>query len=212
MVPTQIEVREALLSYEPDRFTSHFVLDRVPWLWPDRSSYVEWKCELAEGLDVDPYAIVVVGSACTGVTLNPKKELFSEFKPTSDVDVAIISSYHFELAWKTLREMGNRGRVPTASERRARKQHRSYLVFDGTIATDWILSDLPFGRQWQTSFNRAELALPGGGRYEVKGRIYRDLRDLRTYQVRNIERLKKDLSIPDTEPDANDGKPLSTNM
>ncbi|WP_143271478.1 hypothetical protein [Amycolatopsis echigonensis] len=201
-------MREALLSFEPDRFTSHFVLDRVPWFWPDRSSYVEWKCELAAGLDVDPYAIVVVGSACTGVTLNPNKELFREFTPKSDIDVAIVSSYHFELAWKTLREMGSRGHIPTASERRARKKHRSYLVFDGTIATDWILRDLPFGKAWQAAFDAAELKLPMSGSHEVKGRIYRDLQDLRAYQVNNIERLKKDLSIPGDDIDEGEGEPL----
>ncbi|WP_143266200.1 MULTISPECIES: hypothetical protein [Amycolatopsis] len=206
------ELRDALLTYDAHRFTSHMLLDRVPWLWPDRASYVEWKSELAAGLDVDPYAIVVVGSACTGATLNPNKPLFSRFKETSDVDVAVISSHHFELAWKTLREIGRTsGQIPTRRERQIRQQHRNYLVFDGTIATDWILPNLPFGEQWRAALLAAERRLPNE-QHEVKARIYRDLSDLRSYHVHNVEKLRKRLLAESAGADHNldDGAPLMT--
>ena len=205
----EMELRADLAQLEPGRFASHTILDRTPWLWgASRADYVNWKSELADGLGVDPYGVVVVGSACTGLTLNPKKQLFRQFRDDSDVDVAIISTYHFELAWKTLRDMGRAGSIPTKAQRAARKQHREYLVFDETIATDWILQHLPFGEEWRVALLESETKLPGG-RHAVKARIYRDVSALRAYHVRNIIRLKSELELQLAEAEPMDeGKPL----
>lgn len=204
-------VEDALRALDADRFANHVVLDRLPWLWKDRIDYVDWKTDLAVNLGVDPYSLLVVGSAATGVTLNPKKQLFSTFGPTSDVDVAVVSYYHFESAWKTLRELGSRGEIPTRAERRGRRQHREYLVFDGTIATDWFLEHLSFGIQWRDALRAAGGLLPENN-HEVKARIYRDVDALRTYQVRNIRKLRDALLTAghDDEFEAEEGLPLPT--
>jgi len=205
------DVEGALRALEPDQFASHLVLDRTPWLWSERAAYTDWKSELARELQVDPYSLLVVGSAATGVTLNPKKSLFRGFQTASDVDVAVVSHYHFELGWKTLRELGSRGEIPTKQERRGRKQHREYLVFDGTIATDWILPHLPFGTKWSAALRSAEAGLPEPG-HAVKARIYRDVEALRAYQVRNIARLRDQLLVIEDDEDFAefDGAPLDT--
>lgn len=196
---------------DADQFTSHLVIDRVPWLWSERRDYVDWKTALAEGLSVDPYSLLVVGSAATGVTLNPNKGVFREFSAASDVDVAVVSYYHFEVAWKTLRELGSRGSIPTRAERRGRKQHRGSLVFDGTIATDWFIEFLPFRDEWREAFRSAEGELPEPG-HEVKARIYRDLDALREYQVRNIRRLREQVLVEESTDDleGEEGAPLTT--
>jgi hypothetical protein len=210
VLPVGETLRVALLSYSADMFTSHMLLDRTPWLWENRTDYVNWKSSLAGGLSVDPYALMVVGSACTGVSLNPKKRLFAEFRAESDVDVAVVSYYHFEVAWKTLREMGQSTKtIPTSEERRLRKQHRDHLVFDGTIATDWVLPYLPFGREWMHALQNSESELPGP-RHKVKARIYRDLDALRAYHVRNVTRLKKELAAEAVADEETDGQPLPT--
>lgn len=209
--PTE-DLRRALSEYDADRFASHMLFDRVPWLWNSRTEYIEWKTTLARGLDVDPYSLIVVGSACTGISLNPKKN-FSQFGDTSDVDVAVMSSYHFELAWKTLRELGRpSAEIPTKSQKYVLRQHREYLVFDGTIAADWILPHLPFGNNWRDALRQSELTLPGDRR-EVKARIYRDMDALRAYHVRNIEKIKQGLTLPslaEENVDDDSGAPLPT--
>lgn len=171
---------------------------------------MDWKSDLAADLAVDPYSVLVVGSACLGATLNPKKELFAAFHEGSDVDVAIVSAHHFELAWKTLREMGRKpGEVPTRLQRRMIKQHRDHLVFDGTIAANWFLGELPFGEAWAAALLNAERRLPAQG-HDVKARIYRDVDDLRAYHVRNVRRLKAGVDVPDLFESFEDGAPLPT--
>ena len=87
--------------------------------------------------------------------------------------------------------------------------HREYLVFDGTIATDWFLDKLPFGSQWRDALRCAEAELPERG-HEVKARIYRDVDALRTYQLRNIRKLRDLLLSIDADPDLDlsEGAPL----
>lgn len=202
------ELEVALRELSAERFTSHMLLDRTPWLWQSRESYVEWKSDLASDLGVDPYSLLVVGSACIGATLNPKKQLFSSFHQGSDVDVAIVSAHHFELAWKTLRELGRKpGQIPTRTQKRMIKQHRDHLIFDGTIAANWFLGELPFGDTWADALLAAEHRLPSPG-HEVKARIYRDVDDLRAYHVRNVRRLKAEVDVSDLPDDLDDGRPL----
>lgn len=127
------DLKRTLLALSPEAFASHHVLDRVPYIFSSRADYVNWKTDLAAGLEVDPYAIIVVGSACLGHSLNPHKQ-FSAFAQTSDVDVAVISPRHFDEAWRWLRELGPIEALSELPfEKEMLKWHRSNLVFDGTM-------------------------------------------------------------------------------
>jgi hypothetical protein len=95
----------SLRNLSAEDFTSRQLLDRVPWLFSDRPQYIGWKAALAADLEVDPYMLVVVGSAAVGFSLSPWKR-FSEFGPNSDIDVAVVSTRHFDDAWRWLRDLG----------------------------------------------------------------------------------------------------------
>lgn len=169
----------------PDDYVSHRLIDRVPTVFDDRASYIAWKQKLASGLKVDPYGVILVGSACTGYSLNPQKN-FREFHDRSDFDVAVVSDQHFDEAWRFLRDLGVQiHRLPPASKR-AVNSHRSGHVFDGVIATDAFVEHLPFGKSWVTVLEAMSLAAPANGR-AVKVRLYRDLFALRSYQRRGVE-------------------------
>ncbi|MEU6000517.1 hypothetical protein ABZ837_22165 [Streptomyces sp. NPDC047197] len=193
--PTPVDasaLREELLSLPPEEFVSHHVLDRVPWIFSDRMQYVKWKSYLAVDLDVDPFAIHVVGSSCVGLSLSPSKGL-SAFHRGSDIDVAVVSARHFDEAWRWLRNLGPMDSLAVGSlEHDMFKWHRKNLVFEGTIATDRLLSKLPFGAQWRTAFGRARTRNPTIDR-EIKARIYRDVESLREYQVRSVKSLLAEL-------------------
>jgi hypothetical protein len=183
---------ELVRDASPESFTSHQILDRTPWIFATHREYIEWKTRLATGISVDPFSIIVVGSACTGFSLNPSKD-FSRFHAGSDVDVAIVSPRHFDEAWRWLRSLGPLDALPAGSfERDMFAWHRRNLVFDGTIATDRLLDRLPFGPTWASALARSGKGMPINGR-AVKARIYRDYESLRAYHVKNVSNLRAGL-------------------
>lgn len=177
-----------LLDHAPEDYVSHRVIDRVPVVFKNRTSYIEWKQSLAESLQVDPYGVILVGSACTGFSLSPQKN-FREFNQKSDLDVAVISDRHFDEAWRFLRDLGSDIHKLPADAKRAVNSHRSGHVFDGVIATDRFVQYLPFGRTWVPALELATTTQPADGR-AVKVRLYRDLFALRSYQRRGVEEAR----------------------
>lgn len=206
--PSPSDLKGQLLVMQPEDFASYRVLDRLPHIFPTRASYIDWKSGLATGLSVDPFAIVIVGSAATGQSLNPLKN-FSPFTSHSDVDVAVVSARHFDEAWRWLRELGPLDALAALPfEKEMLRWHRSNLVFDGTIATERLLDRLPFGATWTTALARASAPSPINGRI-VKARIYRDFESLRNYHVRNITKLQSSLVAPKGEAQVSQLKTLS---
>jgi hypothetical protein len=196
----------ALASLTAEVFVNHHVLDRTPWLFEDRTRYIEWKTILATEIAVDPFSIVVVGSAALGFSLSPKKGL-SPFGERSDIDVAVVSPTHFDTAWRWLRNLGSPRLLGHGSfERGIVDWHRKNLVFDGAIATtDELLSRLEFGPSWKAALGRAGNREPTVGR-NVKVRVYRDFESLRAYHVANIQELQRGLLADLVE--ATEGAPL----
>lgn len=190
-------LRSELLRLAPEDFVSYHVLDRVPWIFSNRSQYIDWKMALAAELDIDPFGIHVVGSSCLGVSLSPYKR-FTPFHRGSDIDVAVVSSRHFDEAWRWLRNLGPLDGLANGSfEQDMFKWHRKNLVFEGTIATDKLLGYLPFGAKWKRALGRARRRPPTVDR-EIKARIYRDVESLREYQVRSVKALLAEIAPGDT--------------
>ncbi|MEJ1089772.1 hypothetical protein WDU99_15760 [Microbacterium sp. Mu-80] len=183
-------LQDAMRSLDPAAFTSLHVLDRLPHVFETREQYIAWKSVLGRSIDVDPLCIVVVGSGAVGFSLSPREEKrFHAFHDESDIDVAVISPTHFDEAWRNLRAM----RGDAARELRDHwRHHRTSLIFDGTIATDAVLSHLSFGPKWMAALGRMARVNPTRDR-DVKARIYRDFDSLREYQQRGVDRLRSEL-------------------
>lgn len=185
-------LHNALVQKDPRDFVSHFIFECVPYAFSgDMSSWIEWKTKLAEYLQVDPRDIVITGSGAIGYSLNPNKS-FRPFDASSDIDTGVISPYHFELAWRYLRQLRPSWLSLPARSKKAIEIHRKSYVFSGTIATDIILGLLPFGSAWQAALDNMGKIAPTVGR-EVKLRIYKDFDALRNYQAYNIEQLRNEL-------------------
>jgi hypothetical protein len=175
-----------------ERLVSHRLIECVPSLFQeDRASYIEWKTDVAERLDVDPYGVIVVGSSATGVSLNPNRN-FKEFDETSDVDVAVVSGRYFEGAWWFLRNIGATALTLEGSAKRAIRDHAPRDVFRGFIATDQILAHLPFGAQWVKALASLESQSPLDGR-TLNVRLYRDVESLREYQLSSFTKARERL-------------------
>jgi hypothetical protein len=195
------ELHSALLEKEPKDFVSHYIFEPIPFAFKnDMLTWIKWKTNLARILEVDPHDIVLTGSAAIGFSLNPTKS-YKAFDDKSDVDCGVISPYHFEVAWRYLRQIRPSWLSLPKESKRAIRIHQQNYVFSGTIATDSILSLLPFGTIWQSALDEMGKMAPTIGK-EVKLRIYKDYDSLRHYQARNIERLRTELAEIDTPQDA----------
>lgn len=189
---------ESLISYSARDFVSHFIFEPVPYIFAnDLPSWIRWKSELGMGLEVDPKDIVLTGSAALGYSLNPHKN-YKLFDDGSDIDCGIISPYHFDVAWRFLRQKRPEWLTLDMVTKTAIKKHRRNYVFEGTIATDKMLGILPFGKVWQAALDKMGGVAPTDGR-DVKLRIYKDYDSLRHYQAKNIEALRADLISGENE-------------
>jgi hypothetical protein len=186
-------VREDLASLTPDLFASKWIIDKTPHIFDgDADDFRKWKHELCALLKVDAATLLMVGSAAVGVSLSPFKAL-REFKADSDVDLAVVSEYHFNVVWRWLRSLGaERYRWPREVQYSI-NDHRERLIYYGIIATDKLLAYTPLGTEWVPAL----AAVTKGGRTagrDVKIRLYKDFEALRAYQVNAIRELNRKLA------------------
>lgn len=192
MDAVRTEFLKALETDSIDLVASVWILNRIPFPFTsDVRLYASWRHELAKDLEVDPSALLITGSAAFGVSLNPNKN-YRAFDDFSDIDVAVISDYHFTEGWRTLRNLGPMLHAQPPRTKEAVRDHVSRLIYWGTIATDRILPLLPYGRRWQDALSNASLRKPTEGR-SINVRVYRDFDSLRAYQVNNLNNLKNAL-------------------
>jgi hypothetical protein len=178
-----------LLSKPPELMASVWIIDRIPLLFTEnRESYAAWRYAFARGLGVDPSSLVITGSCAFGVSLNPNKN-YRFFDDESDIDVAVISDYHFTNAWRALRNLGAEIHGLPPATKRSVKDHVNRYIYWGTVATDRILHILPFGKEWGEVIEKMQQTSPTKGR-TIKARIYRDFDSLRAYQVENLKNLR----------------------
>lgn len=179
----------ALEQDATDLLASVWILNRIPHPFNDNLvGYATWRHDLARDLKVDPSAVLITGSAAFGISLNPNKN-YRAFDELSDIDVAVVSDFHFTEGWRTLRNLGSTLHGLPPRTKQAVNDHVNRFIYWGTIATDRILALLPYGQQWQTALARAAQREPTFGR-TINVRVYRDFDSLRAYQVNNLNTLK----------------------
>jgi hypothetical protein len=179
------ELQEKPISY----LVSKWVIDRIPFVFnDDLESYIIWKERLAKEINVDSKAMIFVGSSGCGFSLNPYKN-YKEFDKDSDIDIALISQYHFNIAWHHLRNLGTKRYSLTPIQKAAVQDHVNRLIYWGTIATDKLLEIFPFGKSWLLILEKARIDNPIAGR-DIKIRLYRNFESLRAYQKMNLEALR----------------------
>lgn len=189
---TRENLIQSLHTQSASVFLEEHLFDRVPHVFAEsRSNYVTWKRELGTAIDVDPACLTLVGSAAVGCSLNPNKNL-KPFDKESDIDVAIISSYHFTIAWRYLRMNGNRRYRLPEKTKNAWDEHVTKHIFFGTIATDRLLGVLPFGTDWLKAVGKMGTINPTQGR-SVNLRIYADYEALRVYQSISVKKIRESL-------------------
>lgn len=192
----QQSLRERVLTGDPPDIVAEHVLERVPFIFSDNwKLYRWWRKELGQRLGIDPREITLTGSACVGHSLSPTKGL-RPFDQQSDVDVAIVSEWHFSEAWHCLRNIDPVTTQLTPTQRIALAEHQKRYVYWGCIATDRVLTLLPFGAKWLEGLTFMAGVDPTEGR-KINARIYKDFRALASYQARGILALRNELLTPE---------------
>jgi len=172
------DVKHELEMLPVSSFITKWILEHTPYIFDEQDfKYIQWRESLAGKLKIDTCEIVVTGSASLGFSLNPNKN-FKAFDDKSDVDVSIISDYYFDVAWHDLLHL-NRPNLPYKMKL-ALDDHRSRLIYWGTIATDKILPLLSFGQEWENIINESR-TLPILEDRDINFRIYRDTKAIRDY-------------------------------
>lgn len=178
-----------LVSNQPSLVAQKWVIDRTPHVFSsNQDEYVLWKSKLAKKIQVDGRAIALIGSASVGFSLSPDKN-YRKFDDTSDIDIAIVSAHHFELAWHTVRNLGALRHGLTNLQHSSLEDHRSRLIYWGTFDTKHLLTRLPFGKQWFKAFEEMTSIDPTRDR-DINARIYRDFESLSAYHINNLNTLR----------------------
>lgn len=177
---------DELRDWNPHKFLEHKILEAIPFVFNNNfNQFLLWKSNLSHLIQVDSRAFVIVGSAAIGYSINPAKN-FKVFDKNSDIDVAIISQFHFDQAWRAIRTIGTKYHAQTPLIQTALKDHRERLIYYGTIATDKILSVLPFQKEWTKAKVKLSEFEPTKER-EINFRIYKDFESLRAYQILGLK-------------------------
>lgn len=187
---------EDILNKHSAFVTSKWIIERIPHIFNDNfEHYIDWKQQLSSLIGVDSKSIVFTGSSAAGISLNPEKN-FKFYDDNSDVDVAIVSAHYFDVSWHYLRNIGTRIHSLNSKEKFAINDHRTRLIYWGTIATDKIIQILPFGIDWIKAVDEMKKKDPTTDK-EINFRIYKDFEALRAYQNNSIDKLKDNLLTPE---------------
>lgn len=155
---------------------------------------------ISRQLDVDRNGVFCIGSGAVGLSTNPKKVKsgrLKAFDDSSDIDIAVVSSYHFEQAWRDmLREVQpHLEQWPPLLVKNLNWQKKR--LFDGAILSHVLLPVLSFGGNWQGALQRVaeRVVIALDRNVEVNLWIYRDYWSLRNYISQGISRCLQRVSI-----------------
>jgi hypothetical protein len=190
------QLRDDLTSLPLDWCVTKWVLEAAPFVFgvDGQEKYWRWKTELAHRLEIDSKNVLITGSGAAGVSLNPNKGL-RPFAADSDIDVAVVSAYHFDVSWRTLRNLGAERYRLTVEQQAAVREHVERFIYWGTIATDRLLPILPFARPWFEAIDYMQRMEPTAGR-PIELRIYRDYDSLRSYVRTGLSKLREQIIGP----------------
>lgn len=184
--------KEELLRIPPSKLFSKWILNRIPFIFNnDIELFINWKETLSHKISVDSQAILFTGSSCNGFSLSPWK-YFKDYDEKSDIDIAIISEYFFDVCWFELRNLGTEYHKLTPKQKRSFEDHRTRLIYWGTIATDKLLPIFSFGKRWVIALEEMSKILPTEDK-EINIRIYKNFESLREYYKDGFKKLQRSL-------------------
>lgn len=197
----QESLKEDLLSLEPKEFYMKHIIKSHNWYFSDYLHFSQdeivdrmdyFKEIVSTRLSVNFHNIQIVGSAKVGYSLSPAK-LFSPFhnespdKPSSDIDIAIISERLFKMFWDKLRQ------VKKIQYNQTYYNHLTASIFRGYINEKDLMKVNGMSEDWERLIRPINVVLQDnlGFVHPITYRIYRSWEDLEEYQLIGISKAKK---------------------
>ena len=194
-------LREDLLSLEPKDFYMKHIVKSHNWYFSDYLRFSQdeivdkldyFKEIVSTMLSVNFHNVQIVGSAKVGYSLSPSK-LFSPFhdecpdKPSSDIDIAIISEQLYKKFWDELRQ------AKKIRYKQAYYNHLTESIFRGYINEKDLLKADGMCNEWESLIRPINVVLQDnlGFVHPITYRVYRSWEDLEEYQLIGISKAKK---------------------
>lgn len=199
----QETLKSDLLSMEPREFYLKHIVKSHNWYFSDylrfspsevvdRMDY--FKEIVSTKLNINFHNVQIVGSAKVGYSLSPEK-LFTPFhderpdKPSSDIDIAIISERLYQKFWNELRH------VKKIRYMQAYYNHLTESIFRGYINEKDLLKVQELRIEWEELTNPINVMLQDelGFVHPITYRVYRSWDDLEEYQIIGISKARRSL-------------------
>lgn len=163
---------------------SKWILERIPYIFKEnRLDYLTVKSFISDNIKVDSCSIFFVGSCAVGFSLNPNK-LFKPFDENSDIDIAVISHYFFDVAWRTIQDIDFSSISYPIQQ--IITEHRNRYIYWETIALDKIIGIMPFAKEWLETIESLK-RLENLNNRNIAFRLYRNPEALKRYHINNLK-------------------------
>ena len=198
--PTEQDV---LAAVDPPPWIDRHFLRQDPFAFESQGvDFHQFACGLSAALDVERNGIFCIGSGAIGLSVSPRNVQGGHLKAyddASDLDVAIISSWHFESAWRELLQatQPHLSEVPDTIRQNLTWQRKR--LFDGAILANKLIGSLSFGPQWIGAIDRfsGRLSDQFDRNVTIEAWIYRNYWSLRNYVGSGLVACQRKLRASD---------------
>jgi hypothetical protein len=182
------DLKKELSRHNTSRVVNKFILSSTPVCFGgDIDLILELKETLSKLFNVHVKEIEIVGSAKLGVCLSSER-YGKPFDQQSDIDLVIVSSELFDLAWHELLEFDFQYYKLT-DEDRAFLEESYQTIHRGFISPDRLPPKSQFGVNWLTTFS--ELSRQSKFDYrEIRGRLFKNWWFAEKYYSIRLNKLK----------------------
>lgn len=202
-MPTQETLRSDLHLLEPKEFYMKYIVKSQNWYFSDYLRFPQdeiidkmdyFKEIVSTNFGINFHNVQIVGSAKLGFSLSPHKLLIPFHdevpgKPSSDVDIAIVSDRLFLRFWDDLRHING------LWHNRVYYNHLTESVFRGYINGSDLQKIAGVKTEWDQLIRPINVLLQDklGIIHPITYRLYRGWDDIEDYQLISISKAKKAL-------------------
>ena len=184
-------LKKELTSNEVSIVVNKYILGGNPICFGGREILIlQLKKDLTEHFNIHIKNIEIVGSAKLGVSLGSDK-LGKLFDAQSDIDIAVVSSELFDIAWFELMKLESISYKLNEKDRSFLKDC-SNLISKGFISPDKLPKISNFSKIWWKIFSE----LSNNDKYEykkIRGRLFKDWWFAERYYSTQLNRLKSEI-------------------
>lgn len=183
--------KRAAADLQPGDFVQEYLLGRYPFIFSSSGdSFATFRYEIARALQVHASDLGLVGSAQLGFSLNPD-HLLRDFRGESDLDVVVVSSVLFDIAWQDLLAHSSSVSGLEEDERRLfRKTQENF--FHGYLRPDRIPTKAQLSKDWFPKL-AGPFRSPIAKRHPVKAWLFKSWWHVEAFYKEGLSRIQPTL-------------------